>query len=150
MSSDNDSEMVAFWNNLESDVSAGQTNDALQPASVTEPAAHPAAEYPSAEVQPASVVEPAARDPTAEVQPSAKPAAEHLAAEDKKEKVLQWLDAVQQHRCPNTQCAKCGRRGNWRIVGVVSRNVFTYVAMYKKKSTISKSAVDAIAQIIDA
>ena len=71
-------------------------------------------------------------------------------AEGKKQKVLQWLDAVQQHGCANTPCRKCGRRGNWCLVGSVSKNVFSYVAMYKNKSRISESAADAIAKIIDA
>ena len=138
-------------------MSAGHTNDLSQPASAFEPAAHPAAECSSAEVQPAGVVEPAAGDPTAEVQPMSRARSKKRggqaavsAQEGKKQKVLQWLDAVQQHRCANTPCAKCGRRGKWCIVGVVSRNVFSYVAMYKKKSTISESAADAFAKIIDA
>ena len=53
---------------MELDASTEQTNDLLQPVSVTEPVAHPVAECSSAEVLPADVAEPAAGDLTAEVQ----------------------------------------------------------------------------------
>ena len=76
--------------------------------------------------------------------------AANSAQESKKQKVLHWLEAVQQHRCPNTPCAKCGRRGNWCIHGSVSRNVFTYVSRYKKNLTIPESGVEALAKIIHA
>ena len=72
------------------------------------------------------------------------------AEEGKKQKVLHWLEAVQQHRCPNVPCAKCGRRGNWCIAGSASRNVFTYVALYKKNLMISESGVAALAKFIHA
>ena len=106
---------------------------------------------------PAEVVEPAPGDFTANVESVRRDSsrkrraeADHGAQEGKKQKVLQWLEAVQQHRCPNTPCAKCGRRGNWCIKGSVSRNVFSYVSMYKKKLTISEPAAEAMAKIIDA
>ena len=149
--------MVAFSNSVELEASTEQTNDLLQPVSVTEPVAHPVAECSSAEVLPADVAESAAGDPTAEVQSvrrdrsrKRRGQAANSAQEGKKQKVLQWLEAVQQHRCPNTPCAKCGRRGNWCINGSVSRNVFSYVSMYKKKLTISEPAAEAMAKIIDA
>ena len=106
---------------------------------------------------PAEVVEPAPGVFTANVELVRRTssrkrlaAADPGAQEGKKQKVLQWLEAVQQHRCPNVPCAKCGRRGNWCIHGSVSRNVFTYVSRYKKNLMISESGVEALAKIIHA
>ena len=72
----------------------------------------------------------------------------NCADECKKQKVLHWQKAVQKHRCPNSLCEKCGRRGNWCIVGSASKNVFTNVSLYKKNLSISESGVAALEEFI--
>ena len=157
VSNDDDSDMVAFWNSLDSEEPARHAAGPLQPAGAFGPAPHPAAECSSADVLPAAIGEPAARHPTAETRPMRRARNKKCGGqaaistpEGKKQAVLQWLDAVKQHGCANTPCKTCGRRGNWCIVGNVSKNVFSYVAMYKNKSRISESAVNAMTKIIDA
>ena len=156
-STEADLDVVAFSNSVEMEASTEQTHDLLQLLTVTAPVAHAVAPCSSASVLPAEVVEPAPGVFTANVELVRRTssrkrlaAADPGAQEGKKQKVLQWLEAVQQHRCPNTPCAKCGRRGNWFLKGSVSRNVFSYVSMYKKKLTISEPAAEAMAKIIDA
>ena len=109
LSNDDDSDIAAFWQTVEPDESAGHAGDLLQPAGTFEPPPPPAAEYSSADVRPAAVGEPAARPPTAETRPMRRARSKQYSAEGKKQKVLQWLDAVQQHGCANTLCRKCGR-----------------------------------------
>ena len=156
-STEADLDVVAFSNSVEREASTEQTNYLLQLLTVTAPVAHPVAPCSSASVLPAEVVEPAPGAFTANVELVRRTssrkrlaAADSSAQEGKKQKVLQWLEAVQQHRCPNTPCTKCTRRGSWCIKGSVSKNVFSYVSLYKKKLTISELAAEAMAKIIDA
>ena len=152
-----DSEKSAFSHSMELDASTEQPNDLLQPDSVTEPVARPVAECSSAQVLPADVAQPVAGDLIVGAHSIGRDRGTkrrgqtaNCAEEGKKQKVLHWLEAVQQHRCPNSLCAKCGRRGNWCIAGSVSRNVFTYVSLYKKNLMISESGVAALAKFIHA
>ena len=151
------SEQLVFPHSMELDASTAQPDDFLQADSVTEPVARSVAECSSAQVLPAGVAQPVARDLIVGAHSIGRDRGTkrrgqtaNSVEEGKKQKVLQWLEAVEQHRCPNVPCAKCGRRGNWCILGSVSKNVFTYVSWYKKNLMISESGVEALAKIIHA
>ena len=154
---ENDLDVWAFSNSEAMKTSTEQTHDLSQLLSITAPVDHAVAPCLPASVMPAEVVEPTPRVCTARVEMETRTrsrkrvaAADSSAQEGKKQKVLQWLEAVQQHRCPNTPCTKCTRRGNWCIKGSVSKNIFSYVSLYKRKLTISEPAVEAMAKFIDA
>ena len=154
---ENDLDVWAFSNSEAMKTSTEQTHDLSQLLSITAPVDHAVAPCLPASVMPAEVVEPTPRVCTARVEMETRTrsrkrvaAADSSAQEGKKQKVLQWLEAVQQHRCPNTPCTKCTRRGSWCIKGSVSRNIFSYVSLYKQKLTISEPAVEAMAKFIDA
>ena len=101
-STEDDLDVVAFSNSGEMETFTEQTHDLLQLLTVTAPVAHPVAPCSSASVLPAEVVEPAPGAFTANVElvrrnssRKRRAAADHGAQEGKKQKVLQWLEAVQ-------------------------------------------------------
>ena len=51
---------------------------------------------------------------------------------------------------PTLRVRRAAAEASGALLGNVSKNVFSYVAMYKNKSRISESAVFAMTKIIDA
>ncbi len=51
---------------------------------------------------------------------------------------------------PEYSGTKCTRRGNWCIKGSESKNILTYVTLFKRQATISTTAMEAMVEFIDA